>query len=191
VTPVASARQLQNPVWMFSGDNNGVAIQLASVPAGGTTTVSGSLIFGIATQSNNALGSARVFTADASGNFTTIFNGKSYADSFLDSGSNGIFFLDSATTGLPGCSDSTEFYCPTRTQSFSATHRGTNGATTAVSFGVGNADAIPSRFAASAELAGPNPGNFDWGLPFFFGRTVFVAIEGQGAPGGAAPYWAY
>jgi hypothetical protein len=191
VTPVASARQLQNPVWLFSGDNNGVMIQLPSVPAGGTATVNGSMIFGISTQSNNALGSARVLTADASGNFTTIFNGQSYPDSFLDSGSNGVFFLDTATTGLPVCTDSTEFYCPPRTQSFSATHRGLNGATTTFSFNVGNADAIPNRFAAAVELAGPNSGTFDWGLPFFFGRTIFVAIEGQGAPGGAAPYWAY
>jgi uncharacterized protein DUF3443 len=191
MTPVASARQLQNPVWLFSGDNNGVMIQLPSVPAGGTTTVNGSMIFGIGTQSNNALGSARVLTADASGNFTTIFNGQSYPDSFLDSGSNGVFFLDTATTGLPVCTDSTEFYCPPRTQSFSATHRGANGATTTFSFNVGNADAIPNRFAAAVELAGPNSGTFDWGLPFFFGRAIFVAIEGQGAPGGAAPYWAY
>jgi len=32
---------------------------------------------------------------------------------------------------------------------------------------------------------------FDWGLPFFFGRTVFVAIKGGSAPGGTPPYWAY
>jgi Protein of unknown function (DUF3443) len=192
VTAVASTLQLQNPVWMFSGDNNGVMIQLPSVPAGGTTTVTGSMMFGIGTQTNNALGSARVLTADAaSGNFTTLFNGQTYTDSFLDSGSNGVFFLDAATTGLPACTDSTEFYCPPRTQSFSATHRGTNGATSAFTFTVGNADAIPSRFAAAVELAGPNPGGFDWGLPFFYGRTIFVAIEGQGAPGGTAPYWAY
>jgi len=191
ITPVASTRQAQNPVWMFASDNNGIVIQLPAVPAGGTTTISGSMIFGIGTQSNNSLGSARVLTADASGNFTTIFNGQSYTDTFIDSGSNGTFFLDSATTGLPTCADSTDFYCPARTQTLSATHRGANGATSAFSFTVGNADAIPNRFAAAAELAGPNPGSFDWGLPFYFGRTIFMAIEGQGAPGGAAPYWAY
>ena len=30
-----------------------------------------------------------------------------------------------------------------------------------------------------------------WGLPFFFGRNVFVAIEGQSTPAGVGPYWAY
>ncbi len=32
---------------------------------------------------------------------------------------------------------------------------------------------------------------FDFGLGFFFGRSVFTAIEGQGTPGGAGPYFAY
>lgn len=31
----------------------------------------------------------------------------------------------------------------------------------------------------------------DWGLPFFFGRKVFFAIEEASAPGGASPYVAY
>ena len=30
-----------------------------------------------------------------------------------------------------------------------------------------------------------------WGLPFFFGRTVFTAIEGQTTPGGVGPYFAF
>jgi len=188
---VPSASQLQNPVWLFGSDNNGVTIQLPPVAAGGATTIAGSLMFGIGTQSNNALGSAKVLTTDADGNVTTVFNNQSYSNSFIDSGSNGIFFLDAATTGIPVCSDVTDFYCPPRTQSFSATIRGGNGATAAVSFNVGNADQLSGRFTAFSELAGPNPGGFDWGLPFFFGRTVFVSIAGQSAPGGAAPYIAF
>ena len=43
----------------FTGDNNGVILELAAVNST-AATVSGSLIFGIGTQSNNALGSAAV-----------------------------------------------------------------------------------------------------------------------------------
>ena len=63
--------------------------------------------------------------------------------------------------------------------------------TSSFTFNIANADKIPDPFFASAEVGGPNAGTFDWGLPFFFGRTIFVAIDGQGAPGGNPPYWAY
>jgi hypothetical protein len=188
-----SARQLQNPVWLFTSDNNGVMIQLPSVASGGAATLTGSLVFGIGTQSDNALGSARVFTTDAAGNFTTVFNGQSYASSFVDSGSNGLFFLDSPTSGLPVCPDTSDFYCPSSSRALSATTRGGNGTAATISFSIDNADTLLRnlRFSVFGELGGPNAGSFDWGLPFFYGRTVFTAIEGQSTPGGVGPYWAY
>src|SRR5208337_2913702 len=66
-TYVTLAQQVPNPVTMFSLDNNGVLIFLPAVPAGGVSTVNGSLIFGIGTQSNNALQSATVYTVPDSG----------------------------------------------------------------------------------------------------------------------------
>jgi hypothetical protein len=184
-------KQVQNPVWLFSRDNNGVVVQLPAVPIGGAPSATGSLVFGIGTQSNNSLGSATVLTVDANGNITTVFRGQSYGSSFIDSGSNGIYFLDAATTGLPICPDTSDFYCPATLQTLSATNRGANGATSAVNFAVGNNDQLNVNFTAFSEVAGPNPGGFDWGLGFFFGRSVFTAIEGQGTPGGTGPYFAY
>ena len=37
------------------------------------------------------------------------------------------------------------------------------------------------------------PTMFDWGLPFFLGRKVFVAIKGTTIPGvsESPPFWAY
>ena len=184
-------QQVQNPVWLFPKDNNGAVIQLPAVPIGGALSASGALVFGIGTQTNNALGSATVLTVDANGNFTTVFGGRSYGSSYIDSGSNGIYFLDSATTGLPLCPDTSDFYCPATLQTLSATNRGANGATSAVTFKVGNTDLLNVNFSAFSEVAGPNPGGFDWGLGFFFGRNVFTAIEGQGTSGGPGPYFAY
>jgi hypothetical protein len=190
-TAVALINQLQNPVALFPSDNNGVVIQLPTVPIGGAVSVTGALVFGIGTQANNALGSAKVLTVDANGSITTIFGGQSYASSFIDTGSNGIFFLDAATTGLPMCPVNSDFYCPATVQTLSATNRGVNGVTSAVSFNVGNADSLDARFSAFSEVSGPSPGSFDWGLGFFFGRTVYTAIEGASTPGGQGPYFAY
>jgi len=203
-TAVPLNQQVPNPVSAFTTDNNGVVIQLPSIAASGQSAASGTLIFGIGTQSNNALGSATVFHLDAFGNFTTVYNGQSYPGSFVDSGSNGIFFLDTALTGMSdtNCGGSTGvWYCPASTTNFATTNQGTSGSE-AVNFSAVNANTLFSGVnTAFNDLTGPNLSCFqasgptapcfDWGLPFFFGRTVFTAIEGQSTPAGSGPYLAY
>ncbi len=195
---VALAQQVPNPVTLFSPDNNGIMIFLPSVPAGGTSTISGSLIFGIGTQSNNKLQAATVYTVPDSGpnagDITTTFNGVSYPASFIDSGSSGIFFLDSATTGIPTCAGAnSQYYCPTPSPDLlSATNQGANGSSGVVNFSIEDADQILSTGnTAFSTLGGPRTGSFDWGLPFFYGRVVFFAIENMNTPGGPGPYVAY
>jgi hypothetical protein len=113
-TTVALAAQVSNPVANFSADNNGTILQLPSVVAGGATSASGTLTFGISTQSDNTLpSSATVYTLTGLDSedpltFTTKFNDVSYTDSFIDSGSNGLFFDD---TAIATCSDM-PFWCP-------------------------------------------------------------------------------
>jgi hypothetical protein len=194
VTSEALSQQVANPVASFPTDNNGVIVELpaASAPE---ATLSGSLIFGIGTQSNNGLGSATVYATDANFNFITTYKGHAYNTSFLDSGSNGLFFLTAASSGIATCTDATSFYCPTSTQNLSAVNQGANGVgSSTVNFSVANADNLfnSSSDTVLGELAGPNsqPG-FDWGLSFFYGRNVFTAIEGKSTPGGVGPYWAY
>jgi len=193
--------QLQNPVWMFPQDNNGLAIILPQVGAAGSVSLAGSMIFGIGTQSDNALGGAQAQGADSDGNFTTTFNGKTYSGSFIDSGSSGYFFLDSTTTGLPNCaanSDANGFYCPASPVAFTAINSGPNPRGTGVPVSINNAfsiaNAVPLIDSPSVvfnNLGGPSSVIFDWGIPFFLGRTVFVGIEGQSSPAGIGPYWAY
>lgn len=194
VTTESVSAQVQNPVALFATDNNGVIIELPAVSSP-QTSVSGELIFGIGTQSNNALGSATVYTMTSSAEVTTTFNGQGYPGSFLDSGSNGLFFLNTGATGIPVCTDETGFYCPSNppTENLSASITGTNNASATVDFSVANADSLFSNPGDSvfSDLGGPSPGIFDWGLPFFFGRNVFTAIDGAPTPNGTGPYWAF
>jgi hypothetical protein len=191
-TTVALAGQVQNPVWLFPQDNNGYSVTLPTIPDTGARTVSGSLIFGIGTQSNNALGSARPYTTDNVGNVTTTFNGTTMSG-YFDTGSNTISFLDDSTIPLPACpGDDKDFSCPATTQRLTATNTGQNGTTAPITFSAANAETLfnSSNFAFN-DIVGPDSGDFDWGLPFFFGRTVFTGIEGQTTPAGIGPLWAF
>ncbi len=216
-TSVPTVNQVSNPVASFAHDNNGTIIQLPAVPAGGQASVTGSLVFGIGTQANNGLGDATVLTTVASGGgsgsgqvgtFVTQFGGQRFPHSFIDSGSNGFYFLDSSALAsllggnpLPLCPQNgafsndpsiTSFYCGTLNSS--ATNVGTNGNSTVVHIGVANAETqFMSRRQVFNNIGGPNPGSFDWGMPFFYGRNVYTAIEGVPPPSGvpAGPFWAY
>ena len=194
VTAEVESSQLPNPVILLPVDNNGVILDLPSVGANGAQSASGSLILGIGTQSNNGLGAATVYTTDDHGDFTTTFAGQSYPASFIDSGSNGIFFLTSAATGLADCGGSLagNFYCPPSTQSFTVQNTGANGASNPVTFDIANAEQLlAGDNAVFSNIGGPMPGGFDFGLPFFLGRRVVVAIAGADTPAGPGPYWAY
>ena len=176
-------------------NNNGILVALPPIPPDGVVTASGFLVFGIGTQSNNALGAAQVIPLNPdSGTFSTRLNPSTvYSNSFIDSGSNGLYF-DIAV--FPPCTSDPVFYCPASTQSFSATNQGISGSPGIVNFQVANADTLLSSnptFFAFNDLAGTGSSvnSFDWGLPFFYGRNVFTAIEGRNTPAGAGPFVAY
>jgi len=196
-TTATLAQQVPNPVTMFPADNNGVVIELPSVPNGGTLTVTGFLIFGIGTQSNNGLGSAQVYDVPDSGSnagdLTTTFNGGNIPG-FLDSGSNAFFFNDSSITICSGALKN--WFCPTGPDNLSASNQGTNMSSgVQVNFTVENAGSLfNTNDSAFSTLGGPyisSPAAFDWGLSFFYGRIIFTAIDGTNTPGGTGPYFAY
>lgn len=210
---VATNDQVTNPVVQFPADNNGVIVELPVV-SGSAATVSGSLVFGIGTEANNQLpSSATIFTLTCD-DFTTTFGGQTYGitnpttcagpGSFIDSGSNGLYFPNA--TNIPTCptntavGDLSSFYCPTSTDSLSATMVGSTGTSKSASFSVQNAESLftstsTESDAALSGLAGVNPSGygFDWGLPFFYGVNLYSSIDGQSVPSGApaAPWWAH
>lgn len=187
------AKQISNPVASFAVNNNGLLITMPGVGTAGLTSVSGTLVFGVNTQSNNAIASETIFKANSSGDFSTTYKGKTYSASFIDSGSNGYFFTDSS---IRQCSGG-DFYCPASALSLTATNSAADGsASGTVDFNVVNLVSLPSTITA-AQVGGTvgsstSSGNyFDWGMPFFYGRRVFVIMEGETVAGKAGPYWAY
>lgn len=183
----ALAQQVTNPVSSFALDNNGVVIDLPAIADAGALSVSGSMIFGIGTQANNTLGGASVVKANqVTGYVATSSAGQTYAQSYLDSGSNGLFFSNSQ---LPQCGF---WYCPGSTQTASASIVGTDGASTIVSFAIGNSTTLfASSNNAFNNLAGIASNSFGWGLPFFFGRRVYTAIASRATSAGPGPYYAF
>ena len=181
------AQQVTNPVSAFPLDNNGVVIDLPAVAAGGAPSVAGSLIFGIGTQANNVLGGATVLRANSqSGYVTTVSGAQTYSQSYLDSGSNALFI---ANAGLPECG---LWYCPAATVSASASIRGTDGTSSTVAYSVGNSRTLfNSTNNAFDNLAGITSNSFGWGLPFFYGRRIYTAIESRLTSAGSGPYYAF
>jgi len=196
---VSLANQVQNPVTYFATDNNGSIIVLPTVPEEGAATVTGSLIFGIDTQSNNASGTETVLTVDAeSGYLSASFNGSPtpLSKSFIDSGSNAIYFNDS---NIQQCTDTdySGFYCPTTgSLDLTVTLQGVNSVTSVVDFTVESAETLGTNnptFTAFPTLAGTNPitDSFDFGLSFYYGRRVATALDGKTTSVGTGPYVAF
>jgi hypothetical protein len=182
------AQQVSNPVTGFATDNNGVLIDLPAVADSGASSVSGSLVFGIGSQANNALGGATVLRANSGTGYvrTTTSDGAVYSQSYLDSGSNALYFKSSALTRCGF------WYCPAAPVSLGATIIGIDGVNAPVSFSVtGSQTLLATGNWAFDNLAGYNANAFGWGLPFFFGRRVFTAIEAQVTPAGAGPFFAF
>jgi hypothetical protein len=201
-TTVPDNQQVPNPVTHFAADNNGAIIVLPSVAAGGASNVMGSLIFGIDTQSDNASGTQTVLTVDGNGDLLMMFNGSTLANSVIDSGSNGIYFADPSivTCTAPPNDPSSQivnFYCPANTLNLQLSIQGMNGVmANNLTFSVGNTETmLNSNFDAYPELAGTIPAGsglgFDYGLPFFFGKRVAVAVQGDTTKAGTGPYIAF
>jgi hypothetical protein len=196
---VPTATQVSNPVSFFASDNNGVILTMNSVGSSGAATATGTLTFGIGTQTDNALGSANVYGLGlwASGAYAgaytlqSTYNGVAYP-AFIDTASPFTYFLDPTTIGVPGCSGTyAGLYCPSSTTSFTVSNMGYQGTAANASISVGNAQTLLSNaslsaFSNLAGISGTGVSNdfVEFGLPFFYGRTVYVGIVGKVAPSG-------
>lgn len=196
--------QLQNPVVHLPTDNNGSSLVLPAIPETGASSVRGRLVLGIGTQTNNQLApSARVAYVDADPAspgylyVATQANGRRYPASYIDSGSNGLFFDDpgiahACTSNVAGASS--QWYCPTSPWRQKAQLKDAAGSSLEVDLTVASADVLFGTSNLAFATLGGTPGagsnGFVWGLPFFYGRTVTTSIWGQPLAV-AGPWWAF
>ncbi|AJK44721.1 DUF3443 domain-containing protein [Burkholderia plantarii] len=183
-TTVALNAQVANPVARLPSNNNGVSVQL-NAPSGGTAT--GVLTLGV--PSALPSGVTRLTTTTA-GDLTGTFQGRAISTAFFDTGSNAYFFDSTGGASLPTCSRNTSFYCPTTNVNLTATL--TDGSNNlSLAFTIANAQTLFNTGAfAIANLGGPfgQSSTLDFGLPHFFGRTVYFGIDQRSIGGTQTPF---
>jgi Protein of unknown function (DUF3443) len=190
-TRVPVSNQTMNPVAGFPVDNNGTIIRLPSVSPTGAAAATGQLIFGIGTQQNNAMpASVNLLPLDQYGYFTSVYKGRTLNPSAIDSGTNVLVFPDSTipTATTDG------FYVPSSPLALSAVFRASSGAGTPINtpFGIANANNLwASGNSAFNNIGANGSGIVLWGLPFFYGRSVYTVLENASAEGHAGPFVAF
>ena len=200
---VALASQVTNPVTLFAADNNGVIVDLPNLQnPNGDATVMGQIIFGLATQTDNALPATglTVLGADATGDFTATYNGgTNVLRALIDSGTDDYNFADTSvatcTATPPNSAAWVGYYCPVvAPHSVFAVNMGagTNTATNTVQFAIADPNSFVATGTAFTSLGGgQGSARFTWGMPFFYGRKIYIGIEKTTSGTLKGPYYAY
>ncbi|MEX3956078.1 DUF3443 domain-containing protein [Trinickia sp. EG282A] len=193
-TTMALTSQVANPVANFTSDNNGIILTMPSIDTSGAVSATGTLTFGIGTQSNNTYSASHKFGTDSSGNVNSTVLSSTSASTFgfFDSGSNGYFFDDST---LAQCSGGT-WYCPspTTTRSVTVSNKSGSAASANVTMTIASESTLSTSNYAFNDLAGTLglSNVMDFGLPFFYGKTVYFGYDTATAgTGSQSPYVAY
>jgi hypothetical protein len=193
---VALDLQVTNPVALFTADNNGLIVKLPNLTnANGDITVQGELIFGIATQSDNALPATAltVLGADSNGRFLTTYKGTQMPAS-IDSGTDAYAFSD---PGIASCTSGVfiGYYCPAvapQAESAVNTGVGSNSASDTIDFAIADPNTFVQSASAFIDLAGGGGSTtFTWGLPFFYGRAVYFGLAQRTVGTYSGPFYAY
>jgi hypothetical protein len=202
---IALTAQVTNPVAMFAADNNGLIVNLPSLQnANGDASVQGELIFGLGTQTDNALPATALTVLGAdptTGDFNATYNGgTTVLPALIDSGTVSFAFDDPS---IPPCTDPPPFagisfvgyYCPAVApqNAFAVnTGVGVNNATNTVQFAIADPHTFVTNAAAVTNLAGGGGSSrFIWGMPFFYGRKVYIGIEQRASGSYTGPFYAY
>ncbi len=193
--------QLQNPVTQLTQDNNGILIQLPSPGPTGAAVITGQMLLGINTQSDNTLPSSAtqlalvsVFSSSPipAGQLNQAqVNNQTYSTSYFDSGTS-IWEVGNQLPACPNGSAGSGFACPNPSpQNLQATLYDANNQTAMIGFSLESATTLFSDYPANSafdNLAATAPDNqtFVMGLPFFYGKGVATLFQSKSLPGTGA-----
>jgi hypothetical protein len=182
--------QVRNPVALFEqGYNNGFSLSLPASEGVSNSVLQGSLVFGIGTQSNNQLGNAKVYRFDNTSYLTAFYNGTQFR-ALPDTAYRSIRVHDSS---IPQCSSTTvnPYFCPTTQQPLSISLLAANGSREMLDVPIVRPPSSTAYQVSSFGRYGAVDEPLILGVPFYFGRTVFTAIEGRSTSAGTGPFIAF
>ena len=119
--------------------------------------------------------------ADAHGDFTATYNGgTAVMPALIDSGTDAYAFND-PTIAVCSTGAFVGYYCPAvAPQSVFAVNTGvgTNNASSTVDFAIADPNTFVANAAAFIDLGGGGGStSFTWGMPFFYGRKIYIGID--------------
>ena len=211
-TTVALASQAANPIALVnSGAVNGISLSLPAVGSAGASTLTGTLTLGVSTTSSDTPPStASFYGLDEYALFSTQVSGTTF-EAVVDSGTGYYLFSDSS---VPSCvyDSETEFFCPSTSTTLTAALAENSdavharGTTANLDFVLENLDLVSNSAFAIPGIGSPcglyqsgqcYPATalslpfFIWGLPFYFGRTVYFVYPGSTAGGIQGPAFGF
>ena len=189
-----SSLLVSNPIaYLSESYESGITFQFPAIGANGASNVTGYAIFGVGSNNENTFESGvNIYPISINGNcrlficMQTLLSGTSTHYGFLDTGSNFLYFDD---IQIP--KDSSSFYTPSSTITLSPNNLSISGVI-ATNLNIANADNLLSNNNSAFDNIGANLSSYlDYGLPFFYGKTVYICFDGMTCNGTPGPYWAF
>lgn len=173
-----------NPVTRLDQHNNGLVLQFPPVGLAGETTLKGTMTLGLNTANNNATSGVKFFGVSDAARLRITLAGRSY-NGLIDSGSNYYHFPSRYMAPCEG----TIFFCPSKPETVPITIQSWDLASSLTSELLIDDYRNYNGMAAQPGLAGYDSGATELvlGLPYFYGRKVYVAIQGKGTASVPAP----
>jgi hypothetical protein len=161
----------------------------------------GKAIFGIGTNADNAVESSNVNVYPSNPGagvyigMNTQYNNSSYWG-FLDTGSNFYYFNDDGESSIATCNNNNPSpYCPNNDLPLTISNQSINEFKNSTIY-IGNAQSLLNNgnnaYSNIGIYTDPGVENiFDLGLPFFYGKTIYVGFNGESSSIASGAYWAF